>query len=473
MTGAPPLTIDGRPVAAQRTFDVVDPALDQVTGQAPDCTPDQLEQAVTAAARAQREWRADEDARRKALLAFADAITAASDELTATLSRETGKPLPVAGAEPGICATWLRYYAGMGIPRELLQDDASARIELAHRPLGVVAAITPWNFPLGLAMWKIAPALLAGNTVVLKPSPFTPLSSLLLGEIGRSVLPPGVLNVVTGGDRLGADLVAHPVPRKVTFTGSVAGGKSVAVSAAADLKRVTLELGGNDAAILLPDADLATAVPVLVGTAFFNTGQACALPKRIFAPAQTYDAVVEAFGAAARAVTVGPPSDASAQLGPLSTRPQYERVAGLAADAVRRGARVVAGGHPVDGPGFFFEPTILADLGDDAPVVAEEQFGPVLPILRYGTVDEAVERANDTTFGLCGSAWGADEERAAAVAERLQCGTTFVNTHAELPPTVPFGGAKWSGVGQENGVAGLLAFTEPQVVHRKRTGALA
>lgn len=465
------MTIDGQAVTAERAFDVVDPALGAVTAQAPDCTPEQLDRAVTAAARAQREWRTDEEARRKTMIAFADAIVAASDELTATLSRETGKPLPVAGAEPGICAAWLQYYAGLQIPRELLQDDEKARIELAQRPLGVVAAITPWNFPLGLAMWKIAPALLAGNTVVLKPSPFTPLASLLLGEVGRSVLPPGVLNVVTGGDQLGADLVAHPVPRKVTFTGSVAGGKSVAVSAAADLKRVTLELGGNDAAILLPDADLATAVPVLLGTAFFNTGQACALPKRIFAPGERYGDVVEAFAAAAAAITVGPPSDPAAQLGPLSTRPQFERVKGLAEDAVRRGARVAAGGHPGPGPGFFFEPTILADIADSAPVVAEEQFGPVLPILRYATVDEAVERANDTTFGLCGSAWGADVDRATAVAERLECGTTFVNTHADLLPTVPFGGSKWSGLGHENGTAGLLAFTEPQVVHVKKAGS--
>ena len=462
------MTIDGQAVAGEGTFDVVDPALGTVTAQAPRCGSGQLDQAVLAAERAQRDWRTDEDGRRKAMLALADVIVAAADDLTAALSRETGKPLPVAAAEPGICATWLQYYAALRIPRDLLQDDENVRIERAWRPLGVVAAITPWNFPLGLAMWKIAPALLAGNTVVLKPSPFTPLATLLLGEIAQSVLPPGVLSVVTGGDQLGADLVAHPVPRKVSFTGSVASGKHVAVSAAADLKRVTLELGGNDAAILLPDADLAAAVPVLLGTAFFNTGQACALPKRIFAPDDRYEQVVQAFADAAAAIVVGPPSEPGAQLGPLSTRPQFERVQGLTEDAVRRGARVAAGGHPGPGPGFFFEPTVLADLDDSVPVVAEEQFGPVLPILRYATVDEAVERANDTRYGLCGSAWGADEERATAVAERLECGTTFVNTHAELPPPIPFGGSKWSGLGHENGVEGLLAFTESQVVHLKK-----
>jgi acyl-CoA reductase-like NAD-dependent aldehyde dehydrogenase len=463
-----PMTIDGEQVAGAATFDVVNPATGLVEDRAPACDAAQLDAAVAAAAAAGPGWRADEDGRRKAMLRLADAITAAGDELIAELVRETGKPVPVASAEVPICATWLRTFADMEIPRQVLVDDAAARIEVAHRPLGVVAAITPWNFPLGLAMWKIAPALLAGNTIVLKPSPFTPLATLRLGAIMGAVLPPGVVNVVTGGDDLGRALVAHPVPRKVTFTGSVAGGKSVAAAAGADLKRVTLELGGNDAAILLPDADLASAVPALLATAFFNTGQACALPKRIYVPDALYADAVEAFAAAASAIEIGPPSQESAQLGPLSTRPQYERVRTLAGDAIARGARVAAGGGPADGPGFFFRPTVLADVADDAPVVAEEQFGPVLPVLRYASVDEAVARANATMYGLCGSVWGADVDAATGVAERLECGTAFVNTHAVLPPTVPFGGAKWSGVGVENGLDGLLAFTERQVVHTAR-----
>jgi len=462
----PSMTINGAQVSSSTMFDVVDPTTGHCAAQAPDCTPQQLDDAFAAADAAGRAWRVDIDERRKAMLRLAEAITAAGDELTADLVLETGKPTPLAASEAPICGTWLQVFADMVIPRRVLQDDASALIEVAHRPLGVVAAITPWNFPLALAMWKIAPALLAGNTMVLKPSPFTPLATLRLGRIMGEVLPPGVVNVVTGGDDLGRALAAHPTPRKITFTGSVAGGKSVAASAGADLKRVTLELGGNDATILMSDVDLSAAVPRILGVAFFNTGQACALPKRIYVPDALYDEAVDAFAAAAATIEVGP------QMGPLSTRPQYERVTALAAAAISGGARVATGGGPVDGPGYYFAPTILADVADDARVVVEEQFGPVLPVLRYSDIDDAVERANSTMFGLCGSVWGTDIDAAGAVAERLECGTTFVNTHAALLPTVPFSGSKWSGVGVENGVEGLLAFTEPQVVHTAREAEL-
>jgi acyl-CoA reductase-like NAD-dependent aldehyde dehydrogenase len=318
-------------------------------------------------------------------------------------------------------------------------------------------------------MWKIAPALRAGNTVVIKSSPFTPLASLVMGRIMGEVLPPGVVNTITGGDQLGAAMTTHPVPRKVSFTGSVAAGKKVAVSAAADLKRVTLELGGNDPAILLEDADIGDAAAKLLGTAFFNTGQACALPKRIFAPASRYEEVVDAFAAVANSLQVGDPYDEKTNLGPLSTRPQFERVSDLVSDALASGARAAAGGGPIDRPGFFFQPTVLADLAEGVRIVDEEQFGPALPILSYNDVDDAIRRANDTEYGLCGSVWSADEERATELAEQLEVGTTFINTHAILPPSVQFGGAKSSGLGVENGLPGLLSFTEAQVVHRAKS----
>jgi acyl-CoA reductase-like NAD-dependent aldehyde dehydrogenase len=320
-------------------------------------------------------------------------------------------------------------------------------------------------------MWKIAPALRAGNTVVVKPSPFTPLAAMTMGRIMGEVLPPGVVNTVTGGDGLGAAMTSHSAPRKVSFTGSIAAGRKVAVSSAADLKRVTLELGGNDPAILLEDVDVSTAAAHLLGTAFFNTGQACALPKRIYAPASRYDEVVDAFAAVANSLHVGAPQDERTSLGPLSTRPQFERVSGLVAEAVSAGARVAAGGQPVDGPGFFFQPTVLADVAEGLRIVDEEQFGPALPILRYEDINDAVRRANDTEFGLCGSVWSADEDRATQIAEQLEVGTAFVNTHAVLPVSVQFGGAKLSGMGVENGLPGLLSFTEPQVVHRAKAAS--
>jgi acyl-CoA reductase-like NAD-dependent aldehyde dehydrogenase len=459
------MTIDGKAVDSPDSFDVINPATGAVTAQAPECTPDQLDAAMSAAAAAFPSWRSDAAARSAAMIELADAIMAAGDELVGLLASESGKPLPMAGAEPAICHAWLNYYAGLQIPRDVFQDDDVALIERAHRPLGVVAAITPWNFPLGLAMWKIAPALRAGNTIVLKPSPFTPLATLRMGQIMAGVLPPGVVNVVTGGNDVGAAMTSHPTPRKVTFTGSVASGRKVNVAAAATLKRVTLELGGNDPAIILADADVESVAARLLPVAFFNTGQACALPKRIFAPRARYDEVVDAFAAVARTYTLGGPDVEGATMGPLSTRPQFERVSELVADAIDHGARVVTGGAPVGGPGYFFAPTILAGLSDSDRIVNEEQFGPALPILPYDSIDEAVARANDTEYGLCGSAWGNDIAEAGAVAERLEVGTTFVNTHAALLPTVPFGGAKSSGLGVENGLAGLLSFTEAQIVH--------
>ncbi len=464
----PAMTIGGSAVATSESFDVIDPSTGQFLASAPSCRPAQLDEAMRAAANALRGWQSDDDHRRSALLKLGEVIMGAADELTDLLMSETGKPRGVAAAEPTICDVWLRYYADLSIPRDVLQDDERALIEVAYRPLGVVAAITPWNFPLGLAMWKIAPALRAGNTMVLKPSPFTPLATLRLGELANEVLPPGVLNVVTGGDDLGAAMTAHPTPRKVTFTGSVSAGKSVAIAAAADLKRVTLELGGNDAAIVFDDVDVERVAATLVGLAFFNTGQACALPKRIYAQEGVYNDLVDACAAIAESINVGPPSDASAQMGPLSTRPQFARVKELVADAAAHGLRTVAGGSPIDRPGYFFQPTILAEARDGVRIVDEEQFGPALPILRFSDLDDAIERANNTTFGLCGSAWSADVDRAAAAAERLECGTTFVNTHAALQFDVQFGGSKWSGTGLENGLPGLLSFTEQQVVHRAR-----
>ncbi|WP_245623169.1 aldehyde dehydrogenase family protein [Spirillospora albida] len=462
------MTIGGESVAAPATFGVVDPATGEVAEQAPDASRDQLDAAMAAARDAFPAWRADEPARRKALLAAADVLFARSEEIGRIITLEQGKPLADATMEVVAGGVWLKYYAELELPPEVIQDDASARVEVVRRPMGVVAAITPWNYPLLLGMWKIAPALLAGNTMVLKPSPYTPLSSLKVGEVLRDVLPPGVLNVVTGGDELGAWMTAHPVPRKISFTGSVETGKRVASAAAPDLKRVTLELGGNDAAIVLDDADPAAIAEKLFGAAFMNNGQVCSAIKRVYAPESLYGDVVEALAARARSVKVGNGMEEGVQYGPINNRPQYERVSELVADAIAGGARAAAGGRPIDGPGYFFEPTILADIADGVRIVDEEQFGPALPVIRYGSLDEALARANGTSFGLSGSVWSADADRAAEVAGRLECGTAWVNTHLALAPHQPFGGFKWSGVGVENGPWGLHGFTELQVLHRAK-----
>jgi acyl-CoA reductase-like NAD-dependent aldehyde dehydrogenase len=463
------MTVGGDTIPTGASFGVKNPATGEVFAQAPECSKEQLDAAFDAAAKAARDWKSDEAARRAALLKVADVLLASTAELAPILTSEQGKPLGDAGIEVFAAAIWCQYFANLETPPQVIQDDAEAFVEVARRPLGVVAAITPWNFPLTLAFWKIAPALLAGNTMVLKPSPFTPLSTLKVGELLRDALPPGVLNVVSGGDDLGAWMTGHPTPRKISFTGSIETGKKVAASAAPDLKRVTLELGGNDPAIVLDDADPATVAKAIFAGAFNNNGQVCSAIKRVYVPEALYDDVVEGLASYARAIKVGDGTEPDSKLGPINNEPQYERVKELVADAISQGARAVTGGKAMDGPGYFFEPTILAGLADGTRIVDEEQFGPALPVISYRDLGDAIDRANATHFGLSGSVWSADPDRASAVAAQLECGTAWVNTHLALSPQQPFGGFKWSGVGVENGPWGLAEFTEFQVVHRSKS----
>jgi acyl-CoA reductase-like NAD-dependent aldehyde dehydrogenase len=460
------MTIGGDTVPAADSFGVINPATGDVFAQAPECSREQLDAAFDAASKAQRDWKLDEDVRRQTLLKMADVLLASTGELAPVLTAEQGKPLGDANIEVFAAAIWCQY---IETPPQVIQDDAEARVEVVRRPVGVVAAITPWNFPLTLAFWKIAPALLAGNTLVLKPSPFTPLTTLKVAEILRDVMPPGILNVVSGGDELGAWMTGHPVPRKVSFTGSIETGKKVAMSAAPDLKRVTLELGGNDPAIVLDDADPAVVSKAIFAGAFNNNGQVCSAIKRVYVPEALYDDVVEGLVAQAAAVKVGDGTDEGTKLGPINNKPQFERVKELVGDALSHGATAAVGGHAKDRPGYFFEPTILAGLSDGTRIVDEEQFGPALPVISYRDVDDVVERANATHFGLSGSVWSSDSDRAAGVAGRLECGTAWVNTHLALAPQQPFGGFKWSGVGVENGPWGLAEFSEIQVMHRSKS----
>ena len=463
------MTIDGTAVPTADTFSVINPATGEAHAEAPDCSREQLDAAFDSAQKAYRDWRTDEKLRRELLLKAADAMFAAAGDLGPILMAEQGKPLSEAAAEAFAAGIWFQYYAKLEMPREVIQDDDAAFAEVIRRPLGVVAAITPWNFPLILASWKIAPALLAGNTMVLKPSPYTPLATLRMGEILRDVFPPGVLNVVSGGDELGQWMTSHPEPRKISFTGSVATGNHVAMSAAPDLKRVTLELGGNDPAIILDDVDPAEIAEKVFWGAFGNNGQICSAIKRVYVPEALYDDVVEALAEKARTVKVGEGSTEGVQLGPINNKPQFDRVSELVADAIKGGATAVTGGKPIEGGGYFYEPTILSDIADGTRIVDEEQFGPALPIISYRDLDDAVERANATHFGLSGSVWSADPERGAEVAARLECGTAWVNAHLALAPHQPFGGAKWSGIGVENGPWGLYGFTELQVLYRSKT----
>ena len=348
----------------------------------------------------------------------------------------------------------------------MLHDDETGRVELHRKPLGVVGSITPWNFPILIAIWHVVPAIRAGNTVVIKPSPYTPLSTIRMVEILNDVLPEGILNVVAGRDDLGQMMTSHPDIQKIVFTGSCATGRKVMQSASETLKRVTLELGGNDAGIVLPDADPKAIAERLFWGAFINNGQTCAALKRLYVPGNIYDELCEALVDYAGTVRVGHGLDEGSILGPIQNRMQYDKVVDLVEDAKRSGARILCGGKASEGPGYFYPVTIVADATDGMRIVDEEQFGPVLPIIRYTDLEDAIEQANGLDVGLGGSAWSSDVDKAKAVAARLECGTAWVNNHGAIKPFAPFGGVKGSGLGVEFGDLGLKEYTSVQVVHQ-------
>lgn len=459
------MTIDGRGVGAEGQFTVLNPATEEAITQAPDMSEEQLDQAVAAARQAFGTWKSTPiDDRRAVLRTLSAELARHVDQFARLLTLEQGKPLADAAQEIGACVYWLQEVAGQRLEAEILSDTPDRRIELRHVPIGVAAAIVPWNFPMGLAMFKLAPALLAGNTLILKPSPFTPLTALKFGELARDILPPGVLNVVSGGDRLGPWITAHRGIDKVSFTGSTATGKAVLRSAADNLKRVTLELGGNDPAIVLPDVDVDAIAPRLFWAAFANSGQLCIAAKRIYVHASIYDRFAGALVDYAKTVKVGDGAEPETQIGPIQNRPQFERVRALLAEARAIGTTFLLGGDVPERKGYFI-PIAIADNPDDSlRLVAEEAFGPVVPLLKFSHVEEAIERANATPYGLAASVWGKDLDAAQSVADRIEAGTVWINTVQELGPGQPFGGHKQSGSGVENGCEGLLEYTNSQVM---------
>jgi len=466
------LIIDNRKVATAETFEILNPATGELVGRAPVATRAQLDQAVAAAARAFPAWSRESEARRKqACRDIADVLAANLGELSRLLTMEQGKPLKGMGSEfeLGGCIAWAGAQAQFELPVKLIEDTPQSRVELHRRPLGVVGSITPWNWPLMIAIWHLVPAIRTGNTVVIKPSPYTPLGTLRMVELISAVLPPGVLNAVSGRDELGQWMTSHREIKKIVFTGSCSTGKQVMASAAGNLKRLTLELGGNDAAIVLPEADVAAFAPRIFGGAFINGGQTCAAIKRLYVHDSIYEALCGELKAIAEASPVGNGLDEGVMFGPLQNRMQYEKVAALVEDAKRHGARIVTGGAPAGGAGYFYPLTLVADISDGTRLVDEEQFGPVLPIIRYSDVDDAVRRANASEFGLSGSVWSTDIDGARAVAERLECGTAWVNRHAAIAPNVPMGGVKASGIGVEFGEEGLAEYTDIQVISIDKT----
>ncbi|WP_109807532.1 aldehyde dehydrogenase family protein [Sphingosinithalassobacter portus] len=458
------MTIDGADAPGEGQVDVVNPATGKPFATAPRAGAADLDAAVAAARRALPGWRATPIAdRRAALIAAGNAIAAHAEQFGRLFTREQGRPLALAIGEIKHGAYWMKATAKLDLPVDVTEDTEQRRIEVHHEPVGVVAAIVPWNFPFLLAIWKIAPALLAGNTVVVKPSPFTPLCSLKLGELLREFLPAGVLNVISGGDELGPMMTAHKGSDKISFTGSTATGKKVMESAARDLKRVTLELGGNDAAIVLPDVDVDAVAEQIFFGAFYNTAQVCIATKRLYIHEDVYDALRDKLHDIARRVVVGDGAQQGSEYGPIQNEPQYRRVMALLEDARSNGLTLLQG-RDVPTEGYFIPLTIVDNPPEDSRVVQEEAFGPILPLLKYSDLDDVIARANDSEYGLAGAVWSSDIDAAVAVAKRIETGTVWINQNLQNTPYTPFAGVKQSGIGVENGMAGLLEFTQPRTL---------
>lgn len=459
------MLVNGKLTRGSRTLDVVDPATAEVFAACACASREEIEDAVTASAAAFPSWSATSlDERRAVLIKMAEAIETNLESIARTLTSEQGKPIGDAQGEVGGAAYFLRYYAGLEIPVEMIEDSEARRIELHRRPLGVVAAIVPWNFPVLTAVNKAGAALITGNTVVVKPAATTPLATLQVAALWRDIVPAGVVNIVTDKNDLGDVLTSHPLVRKVSFTGSTTTGMKVMASGSNTLKRMTLELGGNDSGIVLDDCDPDIVSQQLFDSAFTNNGQVCIALKRLYVHDSQYDAICSKLAEIANAAIVGPGSQQGTQLGPVQNRVQFDKLKTLI-EETRTAGTIIAGGDSPEGPGYFINPTIVRDIPDNARLVTDEQFGPVLPVMRFSDLDDVVARANDSSFGLGNSVWSSDSERAGAVAARLDSGTVWINKHGDIGPDTPFAGAKMSGVGIEMGMHGLLEFTQAKVIN--------
>jgi acyl-CoA reductase-like NAD-dependent aldehyde dehydrogenase len=443
---------------------VLEPATEDVLAEIPRADEDAARAAVARAKAASPGWRAVAPAERSRLLRrLADAVEAELENLAVLEARNAGKPIGDARGEMGMVVETFRFYAGA--PERTLGDTipVAGGVAMTFRePLGVVALIVPWNFPLTIASWKMAPALAAGNTVVLKPAELTPLTALEFERIAAEVLPEGVVNVVPGpGSTVGRTLVEHPDVAKVAFTGSTEVGRSIAAGAAATIKRVTLELGGKSANIVFADADLEAAAASAPGAVFGNAGQDCCARSRILVQQPALDAFMEALEEAVDAIVVGDPLDDATQMGPLISAGQLERVASFVDDD----APVAIRGSAPDGPGYWFPPTVLCPVDRDARAVREEIFGPVAVVVPFRDEAEAVALANDTIYGLSGSIWTRDGAKALRVARAVETGVLSINSNTSVRVSTPFGGFKQSGYGRELGPHALDAYTEVKTVY--------
>jgi acyl-CoA reductase-like NAD-dependent aldehyde dehydrogenase len=464
------MLIGGRLVDGDHRLDVINPATEAVFATVARASERQADEAIEAAAAAFPAWAGTPLAARQAkVVELADAIAANADEFARALTQEQGKPLAEAQGELAWTDGYLRHYATLAIAERTIQDDANGLIQVRRKPLGVVAGIIAWNFPLLVACWKIGPAVIAGNTIVLKPAPTTPVTALMLGELCQKIFPPGVVNIIVDANDLGGYLTADPRIAKVGFTGSTATGKKIMASAADGLKRLTLELGGNDPGIVLDDVDVRATAQSIFNAAFLNCGQVCLAIKRAYVHDSIYDAMCEELARLAEAAVVDDGLAQGAQIGPIQNKAQYEKVKAFL-DRARQDGTIVAGGDVMDRAGYFLRPTIVRDVTDGDQIVDEEQFGPILPVIRYTDIDDVVARANASPYGLGASVWSSDVDRALSVANRIESGSVWVNQHVAIGPHIPMAGVKFSGLGVEQAEEGRAEYTQLSVINVARGG---
>ncbi|MDB4512117.1 aldehyde dehydrogenase family protein [Arenicella sp.] len=462
--------INGVAKASDMTIDVINPATEEVFAQCHFSTENDVDKAVAAARGAFPAWSVLDDAERKnKMMELASLLEQNMPELMEIVTKESGKPMGGlngvgSGMEVGGSIAWTQATASFDLPEEVIEDTEDSHVAVHRKPLGVVGSITPWNWPLMIAIWHVIPALRMGNTVVIKPSPYTPVATFKFVELASRVLPAGVLNMVHGDTEVGAAMSAHPDINKLVFTGSTSTGKKIMQAASGNLKRLTLELGGNDAGIVLLGANIAEIAPKLFAAGFHNNGQTCAALKRLYVHESQYDEVCNALTELAKTVKVGNGLEDTTELGPLQNSRQRQIVKSLIESARENGGSILSGGSEVEGPGFFYQPTIIANQSDGDRIVDEEQFGPVLPVIKYSNLDEVIARANRSESGLGGSVWSNDLAAAAQVASQLECGSVWINDHGAIRPDAPFGGVKQSGFGVEFGTYGLKEFTSIQTM---------
>ncbi|KAJ5979827.1 hypothetical protein N7481_007125 [Penicillium waksmanii] len=447
----------------------INPATSRPNPEVPVSTQEDLDKAVKAARDAFKTWsKTSFEERRKALHAYADAIDANVDDFAKTLTMEQGKPLSQSTVEVGMAGTWIRGLTALEIPINTIEETEERKIIQRYTPLGVCGAIVPWNFPVLLAIGKIAPALYTGNTIIVKPSPFTPYCDLKLVELATQFFPPGVVQVLSGDDSLGPMITEHAGIDKISFTGSIATGKRVMASCAKTLKRVTLELGGNDPCILCDDVDIDAIIPKIGILSYLCSSQICMMIKRLYVHEKIYDEFLEKLVAFVKTLKVGDGTEADTFFGPVQNKMQYEKAKDLFSSISSDKLKAVLGGSIEDSKGYFIHPTIIDNPPESSRVVQEEPFAPILPVMKWSDEDDVIAKANALETGLGASVWSKDFERGTRIADQLQSGVVWVNSHFDVQPNAPFGGHKQSGLGVEWGLSGLLGYCNSQTQWLKK-----